>query len=76
MEFKNDTDALTILQNPPDDHFLWIAALDHLLHKSSGDTRLRMMNKFESMPNEKKIEVRRMLEIYQATQALLSPTGK
>jgi hypothetical protein len=76
MEFKTDTEALTILQNPPDDHFLWIAALDHLLHKASGDMRLRMMNKFESMPHEKKIEIRRMLDVYQATQIMLPQTGK
>ncbi len=76
MEFKTDDEALQILQNPPSDHFVWIAALDHLLNKASGETRLRMMNKFESMPDTKKTEIRRMLEVYQTTQAMIDSDVK
>lgn len=72
MEFKTDNEALQILQDPPSDHFVWIAALDHLLNKASSETRLLMMNKFESMSDIKKTETRRMLEVYQTTQAIVN----
>lgn len=71
MEFKTDAEALHVLQDPPSDHFTWIAALDHLLNKAASETRLQMINKFESMPEIKKTEIRRMLEVYQTTQAMV-----
>ena len=65
MEFKTEAEAFSILQNPPEDHFIWIAALDYLLNQASGVTRLKMMNQFESLTPERQTEVRRRLDIYQ-----------
>ena len=70
MQFKSDDEAIDVLRNPPDDNFQWIAAIDHLLNHASGETRAKMMNKFESMPKGKQEEIRRMLDIYNATQAM------